>query len=211
MRRDGTTMKVNLALKGLPTFKCLPDPIGQHRTTTHLLPDEHEVIDVVTQGFKDVQEGRLPDFPTIEWYFHTTVDPTLTDDAGHVSSALFVQWVPYELSGGKTWDEEEGPYVDKLLSIVDRFAPGTSHLVADAFTLTPPKIESYFGITRGHIHHIDNGYCFSDRFPYRTPLEGLYSASAGTHPAGSVIGCAGHNCAAAVARDLGLVPKWGTA
>ena len=42
-------------------------------------------------------------------------------------------------------------------------------------------------------------------------MEGLYSASAGTHPAGSVIGCAGHNCAAAVVRDLGLKPSWPTA
>jgi phytoene dehydrogenase-like protein len=45
----------------------------------------------------------------------------------------------------------------------------------------------------------------------RTPVEGLYSASAGTHPAGSVIGAAGHNAAAAVVRDLGLAPGWATA
>jgi hypothetical protein len=25
------------------------------------------VIDVITQGFKDVQEGRLPEFPTSEF------------------------------------------------------------------------------------------------------------------------------------------------
>lgn len=36
---------MNLALRGLPTFSCLPQPVGQHRTTTHLLPDE-DVIDV---------------------------------------------------------------------------------------------------------------------------------------------------------------------
>jgi len=36
---------VNLALKGLPVFKCLPQAVGQHRTTTHLLPDE-DVVDV---------------------------------------------------------------------------------------------------------------------------------------------------------------------
>ncbi len=31
---------MNLALRGLPVFRCLPQPVGQHRTTTHLLPDE---------------------------------------------------------------------------------------------------------------------------------------------------------------------------
>lgn len=43
------TPQVNLALKDLPTFKCLPQRVGQHNTTTHLLPDESEVIDVITQ------------------------------------------------------------------------------------------------------------------------------------------------------------------
>ena len=90
-----------------------------------------------------------------------------------------------------------------LLSICDRFAPGTSDLVVDAMPLPPPKIEKHFGITRGHIHHVDNQFGFADRLPYATPIAGLYSASAGTHPAGSVIGCAGHNAAMRVLRDLG--------
>ncbi|KAF8065539.1 Pyroxd2 [Scenedesmus sp. PABB004] len=172
LRKDGTTMKVNLALKGLPRFRCLPEARGQHRTTTHLLPDEGAVMASLTQSFADVQAGRLPDFPTIEWYFHTTNDPSVQDAAGHHSSALFVQWVPYELAGS-SWEAEEERYVDHLLDIVDTFAPGTSDLVVDRVTLTPPKIESYFGITRGHIHHIDNSFGFDQRFPYRTPIQQL--------------------------------------
>jgi hypothetical protein len=70
---------VNLALKGLPTFRCLPEDRGQHRTTAHLLPgDEASVLRSVQRAFADVQQGRLPEFPTIEWYFQTTVDPALT-------------------------------------------------------------------------------------------------------------------------------------
>jgi hypothetical protein len=42
-------------------------------------------------------------------------------------------------------------------------------------------------------------------------LQGLYSASAGTHPGGSVAGCAGHNSAACVVKDMGLKPWWPTA
>ena len=38
--------------------------------------------------------------------------------------------------------------------------------------------------------------------------QGLYSASAGCHPAGSVIGCAGHNAASSVIKDLGLQRWW---
>jgi phytoene dehydrogenase-like protein len=200
-RRDGTTLKVNLALKGLPRFTCLPEDRGQFGSTMHLLPDEPEVMRAMREAFADVRAGRLPEFPTIEWYVHTTVDPSLRDEAGHHNSALFVQWVPYELKG-TTWEAEEEKYVQHLLSICDRFAPGASALVADVFALPPHKVEQHFGITRGHIHHVDNAFGFSDRLPYATPVQGLYSCSAGCHPAGSVIGAAGHNAAERVLRDL---------
>ncbi|MBV9949214.1 MAG: NAD(P)/FAD-dependent oxidoreductase, partial [Myxococcales bacterium] len=190
-RRDGTTMKVNLALRDLPRFTCLDDP-RVYGPTIHLLPEEEGVIPALERAFEEVQAGRLPARPTIEWYIHTTLDPSMRDDQGRHNSALFVKWVPYALSGGRTWEEEEARYVEHLLSICDLFAPGTSELVVDAFALTPPAIERHFGMTRGHIHHVDNGFGFADRLPYATPVAGLYSCSAGTHPAGSVIGCAGH-------------------
>jgi phytoene dehydrogenase-like protein len=209
--RDGTTMKVNLALRGLPRFSCLDSEPHARREqaavygpTIHLLPDEADVLASLERSFADVQAGRLPEFPTIEWYIHTTLDPTLKDEHGHHNSALFVQWVPYALSGGKSWANEEAGYVKHLLSICDRFAPGTSELVVDVMALTPPKIEQHFGITRGHIHHVDNQFGFDERLPYPTPIAGLYSCSAGTHPAGSVIGCAGHNAAMRVLADLGV-------
>jgi phytoene dehydrogenase-like protein len=111
------------------------------------------------------------------------------------------------LSGGKTWAEEEDRYVKHLLSICDRFAPGFSDLVVDTMVLTPPKIESYFGITRGHIHHVDNKLGFDQRLPYQGPIDGLYFCGAGCHPAGAVIGAAGHNAARAVLKAMGLGGK----
>ena len=205
-RRDGTTFKVNLALRDLPRFSCLPEDRGQFGSTMHLLPDEPHVMNAMRAAFADVKAGRLPEFPTIEWYVHTTVDPSLRDAEGRHNSALFVQWVPYTLRG-TTWEAEEERYVRHLLALCDRFAPGTSDLVVDTFPLTPPRIEQHFGITRGHIHHVDNSFGFADRLPYRTPVQGLFSASAGCHPAGSVIGAAGHNAAAVVLRELGLAGR----
>jgi phytoene dehydrogenase-like protein len=202
-KRDGSTFKVNLCLKGLPKFSCLKgQDRGQFGPTIHLLPDEKDVMRSMREGFRAVQEGRLDPFPTIEWYIHTTIDPSLRDSDGHHNSALFVQWVPYELKG-TTWEAEEEKYVRHLLSICDRFAPGASELVVDTFPLHPKKIEQHFGITRGHIHHVDNAFGFADRLPYATPVAGLYSCSAGCHPAGSVIGAAGHNAAMRVLADLG--------
>jgi phytoene dehydrogenase-like protein len=212
VRRPGTTLKLNMALSGLPTFACLPQgapsPFG---STIHLLPgsaglaggpEAESPMAALRAMWADVQAGRLPAEPTIEWYLHTTVDPSLQDEAGHHSSALFVQSVPYQ-PAGTTWDEALPGYVDQLLAICDRYAPGTSELVADIMPLTPPGIEKHFGITGGHIHHVDNTVAFNERMPYATGLDGLYAGSAGAHPAGSVIGAAGHNAAQRILRDLG--------
>jgi phytoene dehydrogenase-like protein len=202
VRRTGTTLKVNLALAGLPRFTCLPpeapSPFG---STIHLLPgsDTGEPMARLRAMWDDVRAGRLPAEPTIEWYVHTTVDRSLQDEAGHHSSALFVQSVPYAAD----WDALLPSYVDDLLAICDRYAPGTSDLVVDTFPLTPRGIEEHFGITGGHIHHVDNTVSFSDRMPYATGVPGLYAGSAGCHPAGSVIGAAGHNAASRILADLG--------
>lgn len=206
VRKNGTTMKVNLALRGLPRFSCLPEAAPSVLgATTHLLPDAAgRPLDAVRSMWQDVQAARLPDFPTIEWYVHTTVDPSLRDPGGHHSSALFVQSVPYEPAAG-AWDDVLSGYVDRLLAICDRFAPGTSDLVVDVFPLTPRGIEKHFGITGGHIHHIDNGSAFADRMPYATGVDGVYAGSAGCHPAGSVIGAAGFNAARRIIADLHAV------
>ncbi len=225
VRRSGSTLKVNLALRDLPRFSCLPDgsasPFG---ATIHLLPGSASLVDgdgsrpqrlarrsdpeqspmaALRRMWSEVQAGRLPAEPTIEWYVHTTVDSSLRDSAGHHSSALFVQSVPYTLASGD-WAEALPSYVEHVLGICDRYAPGTSDLVVDALPLTPAGIEARFGITGGHIHHVDNTVSFTDRMPYATGLDGLYAGSAGCHPAGSVIGAAGHNAAQRILADLGL-------
>jgi phytoene dehydrogenase-like protein len=206
-RRTGTTLKVNLALRDLPRFSCLPaaapSPFG---STIHLLPGSDGTVPpmaAVRAMWAQVVAGRLPAEPTIEWYVHTTVDPSLQDPAGHHSSALFVQSVPYT-PAGTTWDAVLDSYVEQLLAVCDRYAPGTSELVADTMPLSPDRIESHFGITGGHIHHLDNTVSFTDRMPYATGVAGLYAGAAGCHPGGSVIGAAGHNAARRILSDLGL-------
>jgi phytoene dehydrogenase-like protein len=166
------------------------------------MPGDEHPLEAVRRMWADVQAGSLPEFPTIEWYLHTTVDPSLQDPGGHHSSALFVQSVPH-VPAGSSWEAELPGYTAHLLEICDRFAPGTSASVADSLALPPPGIEARFGITGGHIHHVDNTVAFADRMPYVTGVPGLYAGSAGCHPAGSVIGAAGHNAAQRILRDLG--------
>ena len=202
-KRTGTTMKINMALSELPTFACLRENRGQHNGTMHLLPQGAHPIAEIRAGYERVARGELAEFPTIEWYIHTQVDPSLRDPEGNHNAAFFIQWVPYELAG-RSWADEESRYVDHIIGIAERFCPGFRKTVVETYTLTPPKIESEIGIRYGHIHHIDNTYGFDQRMPYATGVAGLYSCSAGCHPAGSVIGAAGHNCAQRVLLDLGV-------
>jgi phytoene dehydrogenase-like protein len=201
-KRPGSTLKINLALSGLPKFTCLPEDRGQFGPTTHLLPDEGSVRAELAAAFAAARSGQLPEFPSIELYMQTPLDPSSSDSQGHISAALFVQWVPQTLTTS-TWDAEAERYADHLTSLCDRFAPGTSQLVVDRMILHPERLERHFGLSFGHIHHLDNCYGFADRFPHKTPIDGLYSCSAGTHPGGSVIGSAGYIAARRVLADLG--------
>ena len=203
-RSAGQTMKVNLALSDLPRFAALPEPRGQHGTTVHLLPEPAEdgsVLTAVRRAFDAAAEGRLDPLPPVEWYLHSTLDPSLGDDTGRHSSALFVQGVPHR-PAGSDWASEKDGYVRRLLAFVDRYAPGIGDLVDDVYALAPPDIEAHFGITGGNIFHVDNAISFTDRMPYRTGVPGVYAGAAGCFPAGSVIGCAGHNAAQALLSDL---------
>ncbi len=202
----GQTMKVNLALAGLPRFAALPEPRGQHSTTVHLLPEpapDGSVLTALRAAFDAASAGRLDPLPPVEWYLHSLLDPSLRDEAGRHSSAFFVQGVPHA-PAGSTWRAEKDAYVARLLAFAERYAPGLGALVVDVHALTPPEIESHFGITHGNIDHVDNAVAFADRLPYRTGVDGMYAGAAGCHPAGSVIGCAGHNAARAIMADLGV-------
>ncbi len=204
-KRTGTTMKINMALRGLPTFSCLREDRGQHNGTMHLLPQGANPIAQIKAGFEQVMRGQLAPTPTIEWYIHTQVDPSLRDPEGHHNSAFFIQWVPYDIAGS-SWQQEEARYVDHIFGIAEQFCPGFRDLIVDTYVLTPQRIEQDIGIRYGHIHHVDNTYGFDQRMPYATGIDGLYSCSAGCHPAGSVIGAAGYNCAARVLRDRASAP-----
>ena len=204
----GQTMKVNLALSGLPTFSALPERRGQHGTTVHLMP-EHDgsLLDTLRDCFDGAAAGSLVPTPPLEWYLHSTLDPTLRDEAGRHSSALFVQGVPYT-PAGSDWAAEGPAYVERILDLTERYAPNLRELLVEAQALTPTDIESYFGITHGNIHHVNPTFSFDERLPYALGVPGVYAASAGCFPSGSVIGAAGHNAARQILEDLQITVDW---
>ena len=200
--RGGSVTKVNLAMASLPVFRCLPEDRGQHAATMHLLAPERPEA-ALEAAFAAASSGRLPDAPPIECVIPTAADPSLRDPEGRHHVSLLVPWAPYALAG-TTWAAEEDGWIRKVLGVLDDLAPGAAREVVDAFTLHPKKLETHFGVTRGHIHHVDDAFVFADRLPYATPIGGLYACGAGCAPAGGVFGAAGYNAAKRVLADLEL-------
>ena len=201
-KKPGSTFKLNLALKGLPSFSCLPDHAAEYGPTIHLLPDESIVMQSLTDSFRAVQEGRLPEFPAIEWYIHSTSrsERERRRRPSQLRALCAVGAVRAEGfdvgAGGRAL--REAPSLDLRSLRARHERPGGGHDAA------APEIDR--ALLRDHSGpHPSCGQFVRIRrsAALSQPIAGLYSCSAGTHPAGSVIGCAGHNAAMCVLKDLG--------
>jgi phytoene dehydrogenase-like protein len=200
--RPGSIAKVSLALSALPKFTCAPEERGQHGAVMHLLPGEDPFL-AMRAAFAEAEAGRIPTAPPIEMVIPTASDASQSDPEGRHHASLLVPWAPYDPTG-TSWPAEEEGFLAGMIGILESFAPGTRELVVDSVALSPKKLETNFGVTRGHAHHVDDGVMFGDRLPYATPLQGLYACGAGCAPAGGIFGAAGHNAAKRVLADLEL-------
>jgi phytoene dehydrogenase-like protein len=202
--RPGGIAKLSIAFSELPRFTCLPEDRGQHRATTFLLPgNEDDAVRALGRAFADASAGRLPSAAPLECVFPSAADETLRDPDGRHSASILVPWVPYDLAG-TTWAAEEERFTGAVLDMLETFAPGTRALVVDAVLHHPKKLETHFGVTRGHLGHVDDTLLFGDRLAPTTPISGLYLCSRGCGPAGGVLGVAGLNASRRVLADLEL-------
>jgi phytoene dehydrogenase-like protein len=199
--RPGGIAKLLVAFADVPTFRCLPEDRGQHRAVTYLLPDDG--VRGLGRAFADASAGRIPEETPIEIVFPNRTDAQLRDPDGRESASLLIPWVPYDVAGS-TWSAEEERFTNALLDALDQFAPGARASVVDTVLLHPKKLETHFGVTRGHLNHVDDTVLFGDRLPPTTPISGLYTCGRGCGPAAGVIGVAGLNAARRVLADLEL-------
>jgi phytoene dehydrogenase-like protein len=202
--RPGGIAKLNIAFDKLPRFTCLPEDRGQHRATTFILPGtEDGAVRALGRAFADANAGRLPSDPPLECVFPSAADAALRDPDGRHTASILVPWVPYDLVG-TTWSAEEERFTNIVLDLLEAFAPGTRSLVADTTVYHPKRIETHFGVTRGHVSHVDDTLLFGDRLAPTTPINGLYLCGRGCGPAGGVFGVAGLNAARRVLANLEL-------
>lgn len=205
-RSEGTSLKMNLALSGLPEFTAYPSSPGgapgpQHRATMHICPS----VEYIERAWDDAKYGKPSQNPLIEMTIPTMYDPSLAPPGRHIMG-IFLQYAPYTLKG-TNWDEQREPYAERVLDVIEAYCPNIRSIVVERQTLTPLDLERRFGITGGNIFHgemsLDQMFVLrpvAGWAKYKTPIRNLYLCGSGAHPGGGVMGAPGHNAARAILK-----------
>jgi phytoene dehydrogenase-like protein len=204
-KSESGVIKLNIALKELPSFRCLPgtEPGLQHAGSCDITPTP----DWVQEAFEDAARGELSRKPYIEAYMQSATDSSVAP-AGYHTISMFCQYAPYHLKG-RAWSEEvKNEMADRIIATMTEFAPNFADAILDRQVLSPLDIEQRYGLPNGNIFQgeITPDQLFSLRptpecARYRTPVEGLYLCGSGSHPGGGVMGAPGHNAAMALLKD----------
>jgi phytoene dehydrogenase-like protein len=206
-RQESASLRVNVALSELPDFEALPSSgqVADHHQASITMIEDAEHLN---QAFYSAKQGEPADPPIIEAIIPSVLDPDLTDKPGHHVMSLLCKYMPYNLSGGRTWDEEKARVVDRVMGYVERFIPRLRDIAVGYECFTPLDLERTLGMTRGDICHgrLEPDQLFNMRphpeaAQYAMPVAGLYLCGSGAHPGGGVTGAPGHNAAKRILKD----------
>ncbi|MBO6834547.1 MAG: NAD(P)/FAD-dependent oxidoreductase [Alphaproteobacteria bacterium] len=202
----GSSGKINVALDGAPDFIAAP------KNAAFLKGDLHasDSLEELDRAYDDWKAGRWSQEPYFDMLIPTYIDPTMAPPGKHMMT-LFVQYAPYELAGGESWD---GPnreaFADTVIDKIERHAPGFRDLIVHKEVRTPWDIEREVGLTEGNIFQGELTFdqlLFNRPVPgyadYRSPIKGLYVCGSSSHPGGGVMAAPGANAAREILGDLG--------
>ena len=207
IRQESASLRMNLALSGLPEFACLPgeDISDHHRSSISFI----EGKDHIERAYRSARAGIPADPPIMESIIPSTSDETLTDEPGTHVMSLLCKYMPYELAGDKNWDDEKDGVVKNILSHLTKYIPNLPDILVAHQCFTPLDLERTFGLPRGDICHgkLEPDQLYSvrphpDAAQYSTPVNGLYLCGSGAHPGGGVTGAPGRNAAKRILKDI---------
>jgi phytoene dehydrogenase-like protein len=130
----------------------------------------------------------------------TAIDPSRAPLGRHV---LWVQVrvLPASIKGDASrliaathWDEAKEAYADRVIALIERYAPGLSQRILGRAVFSPLDLERenpnlIGGDSLSGSHHLDQNFIFRPAFGwsrYKTPVKGLYMVGAATWPGAGV-------------------------
>ena len=198
----GSSGKVNLALDGLPDFKCMPGPGAHLRGAISISP----AVEYMERAYDDAKYGDFSRRPYIDMVIPSLTDPSVAPPGKHVLSC-FVQYAPYKLREG-TWDEKREAFGDTVVDTISEYAPNLKKLILHRQVLTPLDLEREWSLSEGNIFQgeLSLEQLFFLRpvagwARYRTPLRNLYMCGSATHPGGGIMGAPGRIAALEILKD----------
>lgn len=192
------TFKMDWALSG-----PVPWTVAEARASA--VVHAGDSLDDLIRFTRQVRAGRLPDNPYLVIGQQSLADP------GRAPSGCHTLWaysrVPSTLPGG--WTQYRESFADRIEQRLEGLAPGFRGLIRARYIAAPPDLETMDenlvgGDLGGGSAQIDQQLFLRPVFPYfryRTPVKGLYLASASTHPGAGVHGACGFNAADMALRD----------
>jgi phytoene dehydrogenase-like protein len=184
---------IHLAMEDLPSWAASE---AREYAYVHVGP----YLEDMSLAYHQAMAGLLPERPTLVVGQPTAVDPTRAPEGKHV---LWVQVrvVPSVIAGdgansidAHDWEAAKEPFADRVMEIIESYAPGTSAHVLRRHVLAPTDLEAanpnlVGGDSLGGSHHLMQHF-FMRPFPgwtkYRTPITGLFMCGAGTWPGAGV-------------------------
>ena len=197
IRMKGNVARLNLALSAVPAFRAPPAALAGRMV---IAPSS----EAVERAFNPAKYGEVSSEPVMEITLPSLSDPSLAPAGGCVLCTN-VPFAPYDLAGG--WEAGRPAFLAAILAVLERHAPGLGALVVHAELLTPADLETRYRMPGGHWHHgelqvdqmlVNRPFFGAER--YAAPIDGLWLASAGSHPGGGISGVPGLNAARAVLK-----------
>jgi phytoene dehydrogenase-like protein len=201
IRTRSGSVKVNVALSGLPAFPAWDQEGTVHAGLTAISPS----MEYLERAFDDAKYGKPSQHPYAELVFPTALQPEGLAPPGKQMMLAFTQYLPFDAPNtARTRDA----WAKKVIAAVAEYAPSLTSLVEHVEVLTPKDLQDRFGLLGGNIMQgeITPDQLFSFRpIPfygdYRTPIRNLYLCGAGTHPGGGVMGVPGRNASTVMLKD----------
>lgn len=194
------TLMIHLAVDQLPRWSAGRE-LGQY-AYVHVAP----YLGDLSIAYAHACAGLLPQRPMIVVGQPTTIDPSRAPAGKHVVW-LQVRAVPGSIvgdAGGEIdatdWAQAKEPYADRVLALLEEYAPGLATSVLGRHVISPADLERanpnlVGGDHLGGSHHPAQHF-LARLAPgmgrYSTPIGGLYMCGAATWPGGGVGAGSGH-------------------